>query len=110
MTYRTEPTGSADYDANGAGEAEFKPLTKQEAEALRARHPPLSPWRVVTAQAVAGVVCAALVWGLTGKGGVVWSVLYGAAAIVVPSALLAGGIRSFPATNPGTAVFGFLLW
>jgi len=28
----------------------------------------------------------------------------------VPSAVLARGIQSFPATNPGAAVFGFLLW
>ena len=110
MTDRIEPTGLADGDADGADEADFKPLTKEEAEALRARHPSLSPWRVVAAQAVAGVVCAALAWGLTGKGGVVWSALYGAAAIVVPSAVLARGTRSFPATSPGAAVFGFLLW
>ena len=113
MTDRNKPTGFADDDADGAdrdSEEAFKPLTKEQAEALRAKHPPMSPWRVVAAQAVAGVVCAALAWGLTGKGGVVWSALYGAAAIVVPSAVLARGIQSFPATNPGAAVFGFLLW
>jgi ATP synthase protein I len=101
---------SADDATDGASDADFKPLTKEQAQALRAEHPPVSPWRVVAAQAVAGVVCAALAWGLTGKGGVVWSALYGAAAIVVPSAVLARGMQSFPATSPGAAVFGFLLW
>jgi ATP synthase protein I len=122
MTDRITPPGSADDELNprgfsdnadGAEEQDqqaFKRLTKDEAQALRAKHPPLSPWRVVAAQAVAGGVCAALAWGLTGRSGVAWSALYGAAAIVVPSALLARGIGGRAATNPGAAVFGFLLW
>jgi len=115
MTDRHKPSALAlDGDANGAtderDEADFKPLTKEQAQALREKTPSISPWRVVAAQAVAGGVCAALAWGLTGKGGVALSALYGAAAIVVPGAVLALGIKRFPATSPGAAVFGFLLW
>jgi ATP synthase protein I len=111
MTDRTKPEREfPGQHADEADEAAFKPLTKEQAQELRAKHPSISPWRVVVAQAVAGGVCAALAWGLTGKAAVAWSALYGAAAIVVPGALLALGIKRFPATNPGAVVFGFLLW
>jgi ATP synthase protein I len=111
MTDRIAASGRAhDEDRDGADEAAFEPLTKEQAQALRAKHPPISPWRVVAAQAAAGGVCAALAWGLTGKGGVAWSALYGAAAIVVPGAVLAQGIRRFSPTSPGATVFRFLLW
>ena len=111
MTDRHKPSAVVPNEpADEYGEADFKPLTKEQAEALREKTPSISPWRVVAAQAVAGGVCAVLAWGLTGKGAVALSALYGAAAIVVPSAVLALGIKRSPATNPGAAVFGFLLW
>ncbi len=111
MTDSHKPSDRDRDDASdGAEEADFKPLTRQQAEALRAQDPSISPWRVVAAQAVAGGVCAALAWGLTGRGGVALSALYGAAAIVVPGAVLAQGIGRSPAKSPGAAVFGFLWW
>ena len=86
----------------------FKLWSKEEAEALRRRYPPLSPWRVVAAQAVVGLVCSALVWALTQRSGAAWSALYGAAAVVLPSALLARGMTRDLAGNPGAAMFGFM--
>jgi ATP synthase protein I len=65
---------------------------------------------VVAAQAVAGVVCALLAWVITSRSGTAWSALYGAAAIVLPSALLARGMTRRTSSNPGTAVFGFMFW
>ena len=38
----------------------FKALTREEAQALRAKEPPLSPWRVIGAQVAVGVVAALL--------------------------------------------------
>ncbi|WP_119155002.1 ATP synthase subunit I [Caldimonas tepidiphila] len=100
-----------DVYEDGAEEAPFKPLTREEAQALRAKHPPLSPWRVVMAQAVAGLVVAAVWYAITGNGGAAGSALYGAAAVVVPGALFARGIaRQTNRANPGAAVFGFMLW
>jgi ATP synthase protein I len=115
MTDRIAATGRAKVnDRNdwndGADEAAFEPLTNEQARALRAKHPSISPWRVVAAQAAAGGVCATLAWGFTGKGGVAWSALYGTAAIVVPGAVLVLGLRQLPAGKPGAAAFGFLLW
>ena len=88
----------------------FKLWSKEEAEALRRRYPPLSPWRVVAAQAVVGLVCSASVWALTQRSGAAWSALYGAAAVVLPSALLARGMTRDLAGNPGAAMFGFMFW
>ena len=50
-----------------ADERPFKRLTRAEADALRARHPVLSPWRVVAAQAGFGAVIAALAWLISGS-------------------------------------------
>ncbi len=94
-----------------AADASFKRLTKEEAAALRAKEPPISPWRVVMAQAVVGVV-AALVGGLlTGRNEVAWSLLYGAATVVVPGALMARGMTSrLSSTAPAVSAVSVLLW
>jgi ATP synthase protein I len=77
---------------NGFGDDEEPPvrrLSREEAEALRRRQPVLSPWHVVRAQVLLGAAAAALI-GLGGGGGtVVQSALYGAAAVVLPGALMA---------------------
>ena len=88
----------------------FKALTREEAEVLRAKHPPLSPWRVVAAQAVAGGVIAGLWWLFTGDGGTAWSALWGAAAVVLPNALMAWGMTGLFRGVPGAAVLGFMFW
>jgi ATP synthase protein I len=98
-------------EGDAAEEAPIKPLTREEAEALSAKHPPISPWRVVTMQVVAGLVVTLLVYVVTGKGETAWSALYGAVAVVVPSALLARGMtRRSSRGDPGALVFGFMLW
>ena len=83
--------------------------TRQEAETWRENNPSSSPWRVVAAQAVAGLVCAAVAWVLTQRGGAAWSALYGAAAVVFPSALLARGMTR-GTRNPLAAAVGFMFW
>lgn len=88
----------------------FKPLSREEAQALRAKHPPVSPWRVIGSQAVAGLLCAAITWAITSRDSAAWSALYGAAATVLPSALLARGMTRRTSSNPGAAVFGFMFW
>ena len=47
------------YGSDPVDELPFKTLTRDEAQALRAKLPMLSPWRVVAAQAVAGLICCA---------------------------------------------------
>jgi ATP synthase protein I len=86
------------------------PLTPEQAQALRAELPPISPWQVVGAQAGVGLVVALLCLGLGSRGALFWSALYGAASVVGPSALLARGIAGLPGTGPAAAAVGFMVW
>jgi ATP synthase protein I len=65
---------------------------------------------VVAVQTIAGLLCVALVWGFVRRDGAAWSALYGAAATVLPSALMARGMTRRTSSNPGSAVFGFMFW
>lgn len=97
-------------DADERTDPPFKTLSREEAQALRASIPQVSPWRVVAAQAAAGLVCGAIAWLVTQRSGVAWSALYGAAAVVVPGALLARGMTRGTSSDPGAAAFGFMFW
>ena len=92
-----------------ASELPYKPLTRDEAQALRARLPMVSPWRVVAVQAVAGVACAVLLGLITQQLVIAWSALYGAAAIVLPNVLMARGATR-RTINPMAAAVGLLVW
>ena len=102
-------TDWGDWEKEGAQPEVFEPWSKQEAQAFRKSNPSPSPWRVVAAQAVVGLVCAAVVWALTQRGEAAWSALYGAAAVVLPSALLARGMTR-GTRNPVAAAAGFMFW
>lgn len=92
-------------------DTEYKPLTADEARELRARHPSISPWRVIAGQLVVGLLVALAAWGLTGRQNLGWSAAYGAIAVVIPAAVFARGLTGrFSSLNPGTAVVGFFLW
>ena len=87
----------------------YKALTREEAQALRVKQPMISPWRVVGAQAVVGAVCMMLAWIFLRQSHAVWSALYGAAAVVIPSALLARGMTR-RADSPTAAAMGLMFW
>lgn len=94
-----------------ARQAAFKPLTREQAEGLRAKEPSLSPWRVILVQAAVGGVAALLVVLFTGRQEWGWSVLYGAAAVVVPGALMARGMTSrISSMSPGASAVSFMFW
>jgi ATP synthase protein I len=91
--------------------APVRPLTREEAAALRAKEPPVSPWRVIAAQVAVGVVLALIGRLVTGKEEVAWSLLYGAATAVVPGALMARGMTSrLSSMSVGGAAVSFMLW
>jgi ATP synthase protein I len=91
--------------------AAFKPLTREQAQALRLKDPPVSPWRVLQVQAGVGVGVALLAVLLTGRQEIFWSTLYGAATVVVPGALMARGMTSrLTSLSPGTSAVSFMLW
>ncbi|TDM05626.1 MAG: ATP synthase subunit I [Ideonella sp. MAG2] len=104
------PNPWQDLEDEGA-KPPIKPLTRQEAQALSAKNPSVSPWRVIAAQAAVGGVMAALVALITREQGFVWSVLYGAATVVVPGALMARGMTSrLSSLAPGVSAVSFMLW
>jgi ATP synthase protein I len=92
-------------------EPAFRPLSAEEAQALRERHPSVSPWRVVRWQVVVGLVVALLAWALTGRQNIGWSAGYGALAVVIPAVIFARGLTGrFSSLNAGTAAVGFMAW
>lgn len=94
-----------------AEELDFKPLTPEEAQQWRKRHPPISVWKVVAGQVLVGMLVALGAWVLTGRVSVGWSVAYGALAVAVPAALFARGVlRHKASTNPRAAMVGFFGW
>jgi ATP synthase protein I len=94
-----------------ADERPFKRLTRAEADALRARQPVLSPWRVVAAQAGFGALIAVLAWLVTGSRDVAASALYGALVVVIPAALMARGTTSrLSRLSVATSAFSVLFW
>lgn len=105
---------AAAQDGNAWDETEdkgFKPLTREEAEKLRAASPPISPWAIVAGQLGAGVLVALAAWALTGRASAGWSAAYGALAVALPAAIFARGLTGrFSSLNQDAAVFGFFLW
>ncbi len=96
---------------DGEANKSFKRLSREEAAALRAQEPPVSPWRVIAVQAGVGVVAALLGWLVTGRTDVGWSMLYGAATVVLPGALMARGMTSkLSSMAPGASAVSFMFW
>ena len=92
-----------------ADEVPFKALTPEEAKALKAQLPMVSPWRVLGVQALVGLLCAAVVWAVTQRSAVAWSALYGALSVVLPGALMARGMTR-GTRSPVAAAAGFMFW
>ena len=101
----------ADGAADNAAKSSFKRLSREEAAVLRAQEPSVSPWRVIAVQAVVGVVAALIGSLFTGRSEVAWSMLYGAATVVVPGALMARGMTSkLTSLAAGSSAVSFMLW
>ena len=107
----SQPTGAqVDYSEEEFGQ-DAKPLTHEEAAALRPKIVGISPWGVIGVQAVAGLLLVLLVWGLTKQ--LAWSVSagYGVLAVVLPAMFFARGvIRGRRATTAPQALAGVFFW
>lgn len=101
--------GRSDDWGREAEQPSVRPWSREEARAWRNDNPSPSPWRVVAAQAATGALCAVLAWAFTQRGEAAWSALYGAAAVVLPSALLARGMTR-GTRHPLAAAAGFMFW
>lgn len=95
----------------GDDAASWQPLTRAQAQALRSAQPQLSPWRVVRVQVMVGFGVALLAALLTQQAFYGWSALYGAAAVVVPAALMARGMTSrLSSMSPVASAVSFMFW
>lgn len=108
-TFRADPWLE---DADDAGEPPPRRLTRDEVQALVANSPQtVSPWRVVAAQAGVGVLVALLAGAISARWSGFWSALYGAGAVVLPSALMAFGmLRGRTGMAPSALVVRFMVW
>lgn len=89
----------------------WKPLSGAEAQALRVAQPMPAPWRVLVAQVLTGIVTALLALAVTGLPVVMWSALYGAAAVIVPAAVMVRGLaRPVPQGVPELGAVRLLVW
>jgi ATP synthase protein I len=96
-----------DLGPDDDNETPYKRWSREEVQALIP--PSISPWRVVMVQLLAGLAVAAVIWWVTRGATQVVSSLWGTAAVVLPSALMARGM-SRQVANAGALVFGFLFW
>jgi ATP synthase protein I len=96
---------------NEADDLPVKPLTAQEAKALREKSPSVSPWRVIGWQIIVGIVIALSAWLFSGDAVVAISAGYGALIVIIPAAVLARGIMSpTSSVNAISAAMGFMVW
>ena len=94
-----------------AEEEDFKRLSAQEVRALKQKMSGVSPWKVLGAQVLVGVLVSLLVWMVTGLAVAAWSAAYGALAVVVPALVFLRGLkRQQGAQNAGAALGGFFVW
>jgi len=84
-----------------------EPLTREEAQALLARHPSMSVWQVLAAQLGFGVLIALIWGGVSRDASALWSSLYATAVVVVPGLLMARGVFG---RNAGRGVGRLLVW
>ncbi|MCX7263843.1 MAG: ATP synthase subunit I [Betaproteobacteria bacterium] len=89
----------------------FPAFTPEQAKAWRSLNPVMSVWRVLGFQALTGLAVTLVAAVLTGSWNSASCVAYGAACVLLPSALLARGMSSpVTAINAQTAVLGLFVW
>jgi ATP synthase protein I len=96
-------------EADEAAQAEFKPLSAEEAQQWRLRNPMVSPWRIVVWQLVVGASLAFLTWLVSGRSEWALSMLYGSMAVVVPASVMARAL-SRQTGVAGAALVSFFVW
>lgn len=104
---RSDATSPAFPEADD-DELPITPLSAEQAQRLRERHRPVSPWQVVGSQVAVGLLAALVAWAWTGKPPVAWSVAYGALAVAVPAGVFARALARRAAASSAGA--GWMAW
>jgi ATP synthase protein I len=102
---------ASEIEADAPDEWVVEPLTAEQAQAVRKKLLPFTPWRVVGWQLAAGGLVVLAAWSLTQNNAAAWSASYGAASALIPAAIFARGFsRQRDAANAGAALAGFFVW
>jgi ATP synthase protein I len=120
-TYVRKPVGESNGPAPQApawrvwqeesGPEPVKALTREQVQQLGLQRPAVSVWQVLLWQALVGLAMALALGLWSGRWEWALSLLYGAAAVVVPGLVFARGLTGrLSSINPGTAVMGFFVW
>ena len=109
---RQAVTAWDDADATDGGlEADFKPLTPEQAAAWRHRNPVASPWRVLALQVSVGAAVAVLTGVVSGQFRLAASVGWGVVSVVVPGVVFARALaRQMRLKQAGAALAGLFVW
>jgi len=92
-------------------DAEFKPLTAEEAQAWRQRNRAVSPWHVLALQVFVGALLAVLIGLIGGQSHLAVSAAWGTLAVVVPAVVFVRAMsRQMRPTQSGSALLGFFVW
>jgi ATP synthase protein I len=98
-------------DADSWKNKPIEPLTREQAQGLSKRLRSVTPWQVVAAQAGVALVVALLAGLVTQSMAGAWSALWGAAAVVVPGALMARGATSkLSSVSPAVSAVSLMVW
>lgn len=102
---------NARADEDEAEVSDFKPLSAEEAQRLRERHPELSPWWVIGAQVAAGMIVALVAWVWARQLAAAGSAFYGAMAVALPAALFLRVVRrGAQQASQSAAMLRFFVW
>jgi len=112
--HKTVPSAPFD-EADEVEQDDFKPLTREEAQQWRQQQPHTSVWAVLGWQVVLALLAACVAAVLTRSQPVVVSLLYGAAAVVVPTGLMAWGLTKGALSRRAVggaqaSLAGFFVW
>ncbi len=92
-------------------EPEFKPLTADEAQIWRMKHPAWMPWRIIGLQVGVGVLMVLLTWLLMDEPRLVASVAWGVVAVVIPAMVFVRALsRQMQVDRPKAALVGLFVW
>jgi|LauGreDrversion4_2_1035121.scaffolds.fasta_scaffold100534_2 ATP synthase protein I len=92
-------------------EAEFQPMTAEQAQAWRQQNPTVSPWRVLALQVAVGALVAVLIGLISGQHRLAASAAWGSVAVVVPAVVFVRALsRQMQRAQPGSALVGLFVW
>ncbi len=110
ISERNTQAKTADSEEEGF-EAEFQPLTAEQADVWRQKNKFVSPWRVVALQAFVGALVAVLIGLISGQFRLAASAAWGVVAVVLPAIVFVRALgRQMRQIQSGSAMLSLFVW